>query len=94
MWQFLLTLGLIVVTDGARFMSEGRGASSGGGRVVGGGGKSNIREMSQMSVRNSLGEVIEILAQMLKEFSDQEIEDRENWAKYSKWSDDTEHEKK
>jgi hypothetical protein len=44
-------------------------------------------------VANSLGEVIEVLAQMLKEFSDQEVEDKENWEKYSKWSDDAESEK-
>merc|ERR1719316_2133884 len=30
---------------------------------------------------------------MLKEFQTQETEDRENWAKYQKWSDDTEVEK-
>lgn len=42
---------------------------------------------------SSLGEVIEMLATMLKEFSEQETEDKENWAKYQKWSDDTEVEK-
>eukprot|EP00746_Dinoflagellata_sp_MGD_P139963 gnl/MRDRNA2_/MRDRNA2_73299_c0_seq1.p1 gnl/MRDRNA2_/MRDRNA2_73299_c0~~gnl/MRDRNA2_/MRDRNA2_73299_c0_seq1.p1 ORF type:complete len:730 (-),score=275.29 gnl/MRDRNA2_/MRDRNA2_73299_c0_seq1:14-2203(-) len=41
----------------------------------------------------SLGEVIEVLSTMLKEFADQEVEDKENWEKYQKWSDDTELEK-
>merc|ERR1719386_28220 len=38
----------------------------------------------------SLGEVIEVLSTMMKEFADQEVEDKENWEKYQKWSDDTE----
>lgn len=92
MWHFTVALGFVVLADGARFVSEGRGASSGGGRVFGG-GKTSVKENQAETVANSLGEVITILAQMLKEFSDQEIEDRENWAKYSKWSDDTEKEK-
>jgi len=41
----------------------------------------------------SLGEVIEVLSTMMKEFADQEVEDKENWEKYQKWSDDTEVEK-
>merc|ERR1740138_355421 len=41
----------------------------------------------------SLGEVIEVLSTMLKEFADQEVQDKENWEKYQKWSDDTELEK-
>jgi len=41
----------------------------------------------------SLGEVIEVLSTMMKEFGDQEVEDKENWDKYQKWSDDTEIEK-
>lgn len=41
----------------------------------------------------SLGEVIEVLGTMMKEFADQEVEDKDNWEKYQKWSDDTEVEK-
>jgi chromosome segregation ATPase len=50
--------------------------------------------MSQMErAAASLGEVIEVLTTMMKEFADQEVEDKENWEKYQKWSDDTEVEK-
>lgn len=91
MWHCLVALGFFgAPIDGARFMSEGRGSSAHGGRVVGG---SEMKETQAQRITNSLGEVIEILAQMLKEFSDQEIEDKENWEKYSTWSADSEKEK-
>jgi hypothetical protein len=50
-------------------------------------------ELAYERAASSLGEVIEMLATMLKEFQDQETQDKENWAKYQKWSDDTEVEK-
>jgi hypothetical protein len=93
MWHYLVALGFFVVPiDGARFMSEGRGASAHGGHLVGG-GKGKIKATQAEKIANSLGEVIEVLAQMLKEFGEQEIEDKDNWEKYSKWSGDTESEK-
>merc|ERR1719463_835865 len=54
---------------------------------------SKEKELMTERAASSLGEVIEMLATMLKEFQTQETEDRENWAKYQKWSDDTEVEK-
>eukprot|EP00746_Dinoflagellata_sp_MGD_P168326 gnl/MRDRNA2_/MRDRNA2_99704_c0_seq1.p1 gnl/MRDRNA2_/MRDRNA2_99704_c0~~gnl/MRDRNA2_/MRDRNA2_99704_c0_seq1.p1 ORF type:complete len:743 (-),score=242.76 gnl/MRDRNA2_/MRDRNA2_99704_c0_seq1:1-2229(-) len=45
------------------------------------------------AVASSLGEVIEVLNQMLHEFSEQEIQDKANWEEYTKWSDDSEVEK-
>merc|ERR1719486_31353 len=58
------------------------------------GGMNGKLHMSQMErAAASLGEVIEVLSTMLKEFADQEVEDKENWEKYQKWSDDTEVEK-
>jgi hypothetical protein len=45
------------------------------------------------AVANSLGEVIEVLNQMLHEFSEQEVQDKANWEEYTKWSDDSEVEK-
>merc|ERR1719473_998518 len=58
------------------------------------GGSNGQLQMSQMErAAASLGEVIEVLTTMMKEFADQEVEDKENWEKYQKWSDDTEVEK-
>jgi hypothetical protein len=45
------------------------------------------------AVASSLGEVIEVLSQMLHEFSEQETQDKANWEEYTKWSDDSEVEK-
>lgn len=92
MWHFLVALGFVVSTDGA--MSFGKGATAGRHHLIGA-GKMSAQEAQTAAERvaNSLGEVIEVLAQMLKEFSDQEKEDKENWEKYSKWSDDSEKEK-
>merc|ERR1719214_282102 len=56
-------------------------------------GHSEARMTQQERAAASLGEVIEVLSTMLKEFADQEVEDKENWEKYQKWSDDTEVEK-
>jgi len=50
-------------------------------------------ELARERAASSLGEVIELLATMLHEFQEQETEDKANWAKYQKWSDDTEVEK-
>merc|ERR1719301_51405 len=46
--------------------------------------------MTEAQVANSLNEVIEILSNMLQEFNTQETEDKQNWEKYQKWSDDSE----
>jgi len=51
------------------------------------------KELARERAASSLGEVIEMLAQMLHEFQTQETQDRANWAAYQKWSDDTEVEK-
>jgi len=45
------------------------------------------------AVASSLGEVIEILSQMLQEFAAQAVQDKANWEEYTKWSDDSEVEK-
>merc|ERR1719272_426859 len=50
-------------------------------------------QMQAERVANSLGEVVQVLGDMMKAFSDQEVEDKENWEKYSKWSDDSEQDK-
>merc|ERR1719191_320639 len=49
--------------------------------------------MTEAQVANSLNEVIEILSNMLQEFNTQAVEDKENWEKYSKWSDESEMDK-
>jgi len=56
-------------------------------------GQLHMSMSQQERAASSLGEVIEVLSTMLKEFADQEVEDKENWEKYQKWSDDTEVEK-
>merc|ERR1719335_1009740 len=56
-------------------------------------GLSQMSVSQQQRVAASLGEVIEVLTTMLKEFAEQEVEDKENWEKYQKWSDDSETEK-
>jgi len=46
--------------------------------------------MTATQVASSLDEVIEVLSSMLSEFTAQETEDKQNWEKYQKWSDDSE----
>jgi hypothetical protein len=53
----------------------------------------NAAALSAAQVASSLGEVIEVLTQMLHEFSEQEVQDKANWEEYTKWSDDAEVEK-
>jgi hypothetical protein len=81
-------------------VAEEESADHGRGRVHGrhrGRGKqstlSKERQQALQQVSNSLGEVIEVLSTMLTEFSEQELEDKNNWEKYSKWSDGSETEK-
>jgi len=50
-------------------------------------------ELQRERAASSLEEVIEMLATMLHEFQTQETQDKENWAKYQTWSDNTEVEK-
>lgn len=49
--------------------------------------------MTEAQVANSLNEVIEILSNMLQEFNTQAMEDKQNWEKYSAWSDQSEMDK-
>merc|ERR1719160_40291 len=49
--------------------------------------------MTEAQVANSLNEVIEILSNMLQEFNTQAAEDKQNWEKYSAWSDQSEMDK-
>lgn len=49
--------------------------------------------LMETAAASSLAEVIEILTQMMKDFRTQEEEDKANWEKYAKWSDDSEMEK-
>jgi len=76
---------------------RGKGGNQVGGHLVGGvvgGGKNFEMSATQVAtatqVANSLQEVIEVLSSMLQEFNTQAQEDKANWEKYSKWSDDSE----
>lgn len=95
MQAFLLILATLVTSLGATQLRAGRRGKGGGlavGRLVGG-GKVVENGMSTEAVASSLDEVIEVLANMLQEFNTQATEDKENWEKYQKWSDDSEADK-
>jgi len=71
---------------------QGAAATSAAGRNL----RGQVVEAHQLveNARNGLAEVIELLASMLHEFDRQAEEDRVNWEDYSKWSGDTETEKR
>jgi chromosome segregation ATPase len=81
-------LALLFVSEVSGFRLRAHNSHKGG---LNGGSQAQMTQAERAAA--SLGEVIEVLTTMLKEFADQEVEDKENWEKYQKWSDDTEVEK-
>jgi len=84
-------LALFAQLSGASLHSSSQHLRSAAGTA--GGSQLMTQQQAETLIRNSLGEVIDVLNTMLHEFDTQADDDRANWEKYSQWSSDTETEK-